>query len=373
MDMYRGVNISGAEGGNKQSGSTYPGVVNKDYTWPSAKDLNPWLGRGAAIIRYCVAWERVQPTLGGELATQAMTALDAVTQLCQDAKCLLLIDVHNYAHRKQPDGHDYRIDTSGTVTIGHYADFIGRLGAHYKDRPLVAIGMMNEPHDLVWADGSSAAVGLGKMYQAGIDSARKAGFKGFMTVCPANWGKVSGLDGEMGAVMAGLKDPESKIVLDAHQYVDNGEEGNDSSIIGNDPNIFSKKLVKGTDWTKKYKRPIMLGEFGIPRNDLGVTVETNLVKYLEDNGWWGYTIWADGPWWSDAYYYNCGDVNGVQAVTVPPLKLGQNHPNAPSTGGGDTSGLEQRVTKLEADVTTLKDAVIKLDARLDKVATGAVG
>jgi endoglucanase len=374
MISYRGLNITGAEGGSKKSGAEYPGVVNKDYTWPGSKDLNLWLTRKASIIRYCVAWERCQPVLGGALTNGATAALDSMAKLTGDNGTLFLIDVHNYGRRQEADGVGYQIDTSGKVTIAHYADFIGKLAARYKDTPNVAIGLMNEPHDLHWADGSSAAVGLGKMYQAAIDAARKAGFKGFLTVCPANWGKVSGLDSEMGTVLAGLKDPLNKVVLEAHQYVDNGEEGNDASIINNDPNIFAKKLAKGTDWTKKYHRPIMLGEFGIPKTDLGVTVETNLVKYLEDSGWWGYTIWADGPWWSDSYYYNVGDINGIQSVVVPPLKLGTDFPGGGTGGGGGgDSGLEARVAKLETDVSTLKDAVLKLDARLDKIATGATG
>lgn len=377
---WRGVNIAGAEGGKKQKDDLYPGVINKDYTWPKEKDIKPWLDKKASIIRYCIAWERVQPELNGPLSADATKPLDAAVKLVVDTGAMINIDIHNYAERTQKDGVKLKIGATNTLTIDHYADFVGKLADRYKGNPLVSIGLMNEPHGLNWQDGSSDAVGLKKMYQAGIDAARKAGFKGWLTYCPADWAKVAQLDKEMGTVLATLNDPENKIIMEVHQYVDNGEQGDDASIIDNDPKIYEKKLAKGTDWAKKFKRPIFLGEYGIPQTDLGVTVEENLIKYLADNEWWGFTQWSAGPWWGSKYFFNLNDVDGKARNTVPPMKLGTDFPSdgpPPPDPKPEppkpVSDLDKRVDKLEDQVAKLEKSVVDLDGRLDKIADGAAG
>jgi endoglucanase len=387
---WRGVNVAGAEGGSKKSGDEYPGVVSKDYTWPSAKHLQPWLDRRASIIRYPVAWERCQPELNGELTSGFTDAVDPVVELVTNTGAIFLLDVHNYCERaRQSDGDKIKIGTSDELTVEHYADFIGKLGAHFADNDLVMIGLMNEPHGLAWASGDSDAVGLRKMYQAGIDKLRspEVNFQGWISYSPADWGKVAGLDDEMGEELAKLTDPLNKIVNEVHQYVDPGEQGDSGDIIDDDPDIYEKKLANGTAWAQQYGKPIMLGEFGVPNNDLGVEVETNLIKYLEDNGWWGLTIWSAGPWWSGSYPFNMNDDDGVEKMTVAPLKLGTDFP-AEGGGGGDGGGgtdpepepdgdLDERVTDLEASVTTLDNRLTTLESTVtaltDRVAALEAG
>lgn len=341
MTIIRGLNIAGAEGGSKKSGVDYPGQPFKDYIWPGSKDLQPWLDLRAGLIRYPVSWERCQRARNGPLSTESLSALDNAMNLCAATGSLLLIDIHNYCRRAEDDGKTYQINVANTkVTFAHYADFVGKLAAHFKGKSNVALGLMNEPHDLTWNDGSPTSVGLHNMYQTAIDKARFAGFEGWLTVCPANWGKVSGLDGAMGEAMGTLTDPLHKLVLEVHQYVDNGEQGDDGSIINNDPQIYAAKLAKGTAWAQKYKLPIFLGEFGVPATTLGVQTEKNLVQYLEDNGWWGYSIWSAGPWWPTGYHF----LTKPDGVTTPPLKFGSSQ---------DT--LEARVASLEARVSILEE------------------
>jgi endoglucanase len=367
---WRGVNVAGAEGGSKKGGtSDYPGVPSKDYIYPSASKVQPWLDKKAAIIRYPIAWERAQPDLNGPLLDTFTKAVDPMVDLVTATGAIINLDIHNYNERVLRDSADkVKINVDGKVTVDHYVDFVGKLAERYADNDLVSIGLMNEPHGFTWSNGDTKAAGYGKQIQKAVDKAREVGFEGWLTACTFDWGKVGQLDDELGDVLAAINDPLNKFVVEVHQYVDNGEQGDDASIINNDPDIYSKKLATGTEWTKRTGKPILLGEFGTPDTDLGVTVQTNLIKYLEDNGWWGYTAWSAGPWWSDNYFFLLDTRDKGEPKTVAPLKLGTDFPGG-GTPPNPEPGPEPEPDELEERVDDLEDAVSSLDSRLTALET----
>jgi endoglucanase len=429
VEQYRGVNISGAEGGKTQTGDKYPGQVWTDFYWPDESDLTPFLGAAnggdvgpAAIIRYPVKWERCVESLGGELRADATKALDKVIDLCEPTNTVLVIDIHNYNRFKDDQGTEHLLSFEGEVKVSDYCDFVARLSARYADRTNVAICLMNEPHDLgTWDNGDSSGVGLAKQYQQAVTASRDQGFTGMLFIGPSPWNKVSGLDDgdEMGEELAKIVDPLNLTILDIHQYPDSGQEGNDSSIENDDPEIIAKRIQPGTDWGRRHGKKCLLGEWGSPNgHPKSIELSEKTVKYLEDNSdvWIGFCSWASGDWWPSSYYYRLTIKDHVIPPTVPPLKLGEDFPGGgtppnpepgPEPEPDDLEGrvedlelavsdLESRLTSLEdrvaaletgsggsgggsgggdteARLTALEDDVKALDERLDKIASGATG
>src|SRR4029079_3887985 len=56
---FTGVNLPGAE-----FGSVLPGTYNHDYTYPTAAEINYFIGKGLNTFRLPFRCERVQPSLG---------------------------------------------------------------------------------------------------------------------------------------------------------------------------------------------------------------------------------------------------------------------------------------------------------------------
>ena len=70
---FTGVNLAGAE-----FGSRLPGTYNTDYTYPTAAEINYFVGKGLNTFRVPFRWERVQPALNSALNSTELSRLDAV-------------------------------------------------------------------------------------------------------------------------------------------------------------------------------------------------------------------------------------------------------------------------------------------------------
>src|SRR5574340_971626 len=76
-DELTGVNIAGAE----FNGKALPGVAGKDYFYPKAATFDHFAAKGMNVIRLPFRWERIQPTLNGELdAAEYRRLADTVHQ-----------------------------------------------------------------------------------------------------------------------------------------------------------------------------------------------------------------------------------------------------------------------------------------------------
>lgn len=79
---YFGVNLSGAEFGN-----VYPGVDGTHYGYPTEKDLNYFKAKGLYLVRFPFRWERIQPTMNGELNATELAKMKNSSKLLKIETC----------------------------------------------------------------------------------------------------------------------------------------------------------------------------------------------------------------------------------------------------------------------------------------------
>lgn len=155
--MYRGVNLSGAE--FTPDAAHLPGVVNRDYRYPTRDDLRYVAGRGHRMVRLPIRWERVQPVLMAPLQPAELQRLLSTVDQAAATGLKVLVDLHNYARyiRSTDEGGSTLVLGDGRLTDAHLVDLWSRLSTALKGRAgVLGYGLMNEPHDLPGAPGSAA-------------------------------------------------------------------------------------------------------------------------------------------------------------------------------------------------------------------------
>ena len=96
-----GVNIAGAE----FNGKKLPGVANQDYFYPKPETIDHFAAEGMNVIRVPFRWERIQPSLNGELDPAEYRRLADTVHRATAKKLYVILDVHNYAaYRDMPIG-----------------------------------------------------------------------------------------------------------------------------------------------------------------------------------------------------------------------------------------------------------------------------
>ena len=88
---YFGVNLSGAEFGN-----VYPGVDGTHYGYPTEKDLDYFKAKGLYLVRFPFRWERIQPTMNGELNATELAKMKKFVKAAEDRNIQILLDMHNF-------------------------------------------------------------------------------------------------------------------------------------------------------------------------------------------------------------------------------------------------------------------------------------
>lgn len=132
-----GVNLAVAEFGSDRRAE-----FGTDYTYPTTEEVDYFMGKGMNVFRVPFGWERIQPTLMGELDTQNIVALSEFVTYATDAGATVVLDPHNYAR------YDGELIGSEAVPNAAFADFWSRIATVFKDNQFVAYGLMNEPHSL---------------------------------------------------------------------------------------------------------------------------------------------------------------------------------------------------------------------------------
>jgi hypothetical protein len=133
-----------------------PGTFGRNYTKPEAVALKALADRGVQVVRLSFLWERIQPSLGGEL-DQAY--LGHLLQVLRDADAVglkIIVDMHNYGRyatvRTSPVIRSRFGDPEGP-TQAQYADAWTKISQAIKAdakayRAIYAYDLMNEPYDL---------------------------------------------------------------------------------------------------------------------------------------------------------------------------------------------------------------------------------
>lgn len=282
---YRGINISGAEYGERG------GAPNVNYVYPSEKTVRYFASKGMNVVRVPFRWERLQPVLGQPLDGDELQRLKDTVDLIQKNGMAVVLDPHNYGY------YDKTQLKQAPATDIAFGDFWARLAVEFSNRKGVAFGLMNEPHDIKapdWLDLANTA----------IRSIRTVGARNLILVPGTNWTGAHSWNadalggGSNGTVMLGVKDPLDFYAFEFHQYLDADSSGTHPVCDGTDG--ATKGMNDVTDWLRKNGKRGFLGEFGVAANDQCLSGLKQVLDVMNTNSdvWLGWTYWAAGDWWS---------------------------------------------------------------------------
>ncbi|WCT73226.1 glycoside hydrolase family 5 protein [Sphingomonas naphthae] len=285
--VYWGVNLAGGEFAPDDDNAEY----GKNYIYPDAKIAAPFVAAGMNVVRLPLRWERIQPWPQAMLSPIESKRLDETLDGLSDVP-LVILDIHNFgAFHKEP----LRADAKSADML---ADLWRRLALRYKDRPNIAFGLMNEPVDMdarEWrqlADSTVAAI-------------RGTGARNLILVPGVSWtGAHSWMQGGAGSnaeAMKGFRDPGGNFAIEMHQYLDGDSGGHGADCV--DRRVAIDRMRDATDWLRENHYRGFLGEFATGSSAQCLDSLDGLMGFLNTNGdvWMGWTWWAAGPWWGDAW------------------------------------------------------------------------
>ncbi|MBI5531387.1 MAG: glycoside hydrolase family 5 protein [Deltaproteobacteria bacterium] len=308
--LLAGVNLSCAE----FAAGKIPGSYGTDYIYPSADEVDYFVGKGMNTFRLPFLWERLQPASPGPLDATEETRLSTIVSHALGKGAYVILDPHNYARY-------YGTVMGEGNAIAALADLWSRLAGKYKAEPHVLFGLMNEPNGLAtetWRDAANAS----------IKAIRDAGASNLILVPGNAWTGAhswsSDWYGTANAVaMLDIVDPGNNYVFEVHQYLDSDSSGTSDQCVST--TIGSERLQGFTDWARTHGKQAFLGEFAGARNDTCYQAVDDMLSYFDQNRdvWMGWTWWAAGPWWGD-YMFTLEPDNGADrpqmAILAPHLQ-----------------------------------------------------
>lgn len=268
-----GVNLSSASGG------TVPGVFGTNYMYPRMEDLYYFKAKGVRLIRLPFRAARVveditKPTV---LDTQDTEALKAVVAEAERLGMWVFLDAHDYAERTTNGTQD--LLGTGEYTFERFALMWGAIARTFSQYDNIwGYDLQNEPK-------VSAPV-LVQAYQAAIDEIRKYDTRAQIIVEGTNWASAyEWIYGDRQNkeypeystevawsykqnspwLLAGLTDPQNKIVFQAHGYFDADNSG--TYTKGYKDVDYRKRFLPFLEWCKTNNATGLIGEFGVPYNE----------------------------------------------------------------------------------------------------------
>ena len=310
---FRGVNVSQAEWGDPLNESY--GVGN--YTYATAPTFNYFTARGLPFVRLLVKWERLQPTLLGDLDP---TQLGYLQQNVADAKAagaVVSIVPHNEARYATLESQVANYDSDAcivdnpcpgspfTVTSDELVDFWVKMSNVFKDEPAVAAyDLTNEPHDMGVAN-------WGQIAQKVLTAIRANGDTKTIMIPGDGWSNATYWATYNGNT-AFISDPANNYYYEAHEYFDSDFSGTyaetyDQELAANPQlaEVGVTRLEPFVAWCTTNNVPCYLGEYGIPSDDpRWLTVLNNFLAALDQAGMPG-TYWAAGELWATVPDCSC--------------------------------------------------------------------
>ena len=162
--FQRGVNLSGAE----FAPTNLPGTLGKDYTYPTAGELDYYKSKGLTLIRLPFLWERLQPSLYGPLNQNELNNIADFISAARDRGMKVILEPHNY-DRYRLNATNYLIG-SPQVPVSAFDDFWNKFAGYFRNETAIyAYSLMNEPHDTngTWKD--TAQAGLNSLRQVDMN------------------------------------------------------------------------------------------------------------------------------------------------------------------------------------------------------------
>ena len=302
--QLRGVNLAGAEFNSK----TLPGVLFKDYVYPTRKDLEYFNDMGMNVIRLPVRWERVQRDLNGPLDASEVTQISRVVGWAHELDMCVIIDLHNYGK------YQGLILGSADLPTSAFVDVWRRLHAAFGNAETVAFGLMNEPAALSpqqWLD----------IAQKTVLALRNSGTRNLLLVGSGRWSGAHEWEKSFDGLVAAeafrtFKDPRNNFAIELHQYADADYSGTRTTCV--EAERLAEIMARVTTWAKQENKRLFLGEFGTATSDECMAALKSLLEPMQDeNAWLGWTYWAAGAWWGK-YPFSIHPGGGPEA---PQLRL----------------------------------------------------
>ena len=282
-----GINICGAEFEEK----TIPGVLNKDYAYPSNDDIEYFYQQGFQLMTVPFKWERVQQVQGGELDRANIDEIRRVILYCAPRNIKVLLSMHNFGRYRIGDT-DYVVGST-TVTREHLADFWVKMAIELNDfKNVFGFEIMCEPHDMGEFDWFTTA-------QETIKAIRTVDKKTSIIISGDNYANAE-LWRQYSDVLKNLVDPYNNLIYDAHSYFDKNysgryQENYDSSGATEYTGVL--RMMPFVRWLKDNNKQGFVGEYGIPDTDIRwLKLLQHFLKYLSENNLNG-CYWAAGSLW----------------------------------------------------------------------------
>lgn len=297
------INVSGAE----FSEGVWPGENGTHYFVPDENYFDKWRARGIRAIRFPMKWERLQPTLGGELDDTYAGLVDKMLDQAQQRGIAVILDVHNFAR--------YKDDVIGSkkVPIQAYRQLTQRIAARWHNFPaLYAYDIMNEPHDDAdkhWPEAAQAGILGIRTY----DRHRPIIIEGRSWSSASRWPQIND-------ALLTLKDPADKLIFSAHVYFDDDASGQYRSPMGQrfDPDIAVTRVKPFIEWLEKNGKRGQIGEAGFPDDDPRWNeVMDRLLAFLQSKCV-PLAYWSAGSAWGN-YPLSIEPVNGRDRPQWPVL------------------------------------------------------
>lgn len=307
------INLAGAEFAVEDAdySNLNPGQHGVDYTYPKRETIKHFSDAGVDLFRISVRWERLQKVLGGELREEELERLDSAIDTIAGFGGRAIIDLHNYGRYAQGfggvTGSEFRrvlaigepVGSDTPVEIDDLCDFWRRMSRRYRDRPgIAAYGIMNEPHDMHYSDWLTIS-------QAAVDAIREFDPHTWIIVAGDNWSTADRYPEDNGPV-PWIDDPYSRIVYEAHAYLDEGRAGHYDRPFDEEfptresvDQRIAEVMPPFVNWCRENSVPGFIGEFGAPfvGDDWNGVVDEILQR--ADEADIGVCWWAAGPWWGD--------------------------------------------------------------------------
>lgn len=298
-----GVNLAGAE----FSGNAFYPTNADDWDYYQEKGLN--------LIRVPFKWERIQPTLNGELSMEDLEKLKLIANMAKERGMQLMLDMHNYCRRKV-DGKDLIIDATPNLTRAHLADVWQKLAIEFKDLKIWGYDIMNEPHDMgnsSWKEIAQEVINAIRT----VDARTPIIIEGNSWASASKWATASN-------ELRELVDPSDRIIFQAHCYFDSNESGVYSGTYDaevSDSNAAIVRLRSFVNWLRKNNEKGVIGELGCPGDDeRWLNMLDGACEYLKKNNV-SLTYWAGGRHWANSYKLNIHPNTSDFSIEKPQMSI----------------------------------------------------
>lgn len=282
--VRRGVNLSGGEFGR------VPGLINKNYIYPRADEVDYFYGQGFRLFRVPFRWERLQPGLDSALSPGDIAALRKLVDHILARDAIVVLDLHNYAARSV-DGQSLRMGAPG-LAAPQLADVWVQLLAGLPRDERLWIGLMNEPNGI-------AAPEWWEIAQESVKLLRARGIRNRILVPGTSWtGAHSWIRSGNAAQAAKFVDPINNYAFEVHQYLDS-----DSAGIKPDCSLGAAgRLDAVIAWAQQRRVKLFLGEMAAGETPKCAIEYFAMLKSAEDSGVFiGWAAWGGGAWWGAGY------------------------------------------------------------------------